>query len=625
MYAERTQSRLKVMRTARTMTVTKQVQTKRKRSSLHVSDLVKDGHSGCPIHTFVHEGKRSHHHSKRNGTLQSDLRVSPPSASLSSRFPRMRPLRRCCTRLRHSQLFKVSTTLIIAMNCYVLVLQTDSPKGEEIQWAEYFSLACVPFFICELLIRIGAKKRMKLDSWLILDAVACLASILEVVLDVVDKKEMGDIVVMVGVLRLFRLLRIARGIYNFRTMRLLVQSLYRPTGEGWMNTISVTLFLFLNFLVLSVFFTSLFAQPSGPPGEGPPGKGPPGMGDTDRVTDPCYRQSDRHLDFCSVPRSLLAFGRATAGGGYWLQETVRPLIRDPEYRIRGLLLLLSVLISIFGLGNMVLGVWIRQIIIIGSAYDKNREHADIIAAEAKLQDLFKYFQEEDQTAEGRVSCDTIRDCVERRKEVRKVLHELKVTPEDLYSLHLTIDVEGTGLVGLDELMLSILKLSGMPMSVDMLSFDFQQKMLLREIAEFERDSEKQWEQAIDNIEKVHKKMSTLGVAFRCLRQSVQEAQKMLSGEIESAEQDQEKKRQKHEEDAFMLKVLQERKRDAAHRALRERVANLRRRVGKLQQAKQLRVLCSGKDPQALRQAVRSSLETEVGPWLSTQIAGRAEL
>lgn len=324
--------------------------------------------------------------------------------------------------------------------------------------------------------------------------------------------------------------------------------------------------------------------------------------------------------FGSVPRSFVTALEATVGGVEWGEEIVHPLCTSgqPLYVIAGLSLLISILFSTFCLWNLVLGIYVRQVILIAKEYDQQVEQRDLLESENDVHEMREMLDSLDGDGDGFISTREVREVADNPEALKSLGG---ISANELEVLHAALDTEGRGMVGVSELLFGVLKLSGTSATIDMLSIDYRQKVFLRDVTNLEKSSSEELKRLTVSLEKV------VGAAYRLkdemhgLRAGIDQAKQDLLAEI-AREDAQLAEAQRDAAEVVALEQAQYLKRNGnAREAIKTHLEELKVEACELAQARGLEELCDGsrQNAEQLRSAVRRRLQTQLGPWLRFEL------
>jgi len=544
-------------------------------------------------------------HEKAHGEdLEHDnQKIDPMLEHIRTIWPRWRIT---CYRISESVWFKVFCTLVILTNAIFMCVEVSNPV-HTYDWVEVASHTCTVWFTVEFIVRVAGNPNHFLHSgWLVFDAfiLACVA--LQLMLTQLIHLANGEpeknnnymrLLRSFQLLRLMRLFRLSKVFSGWRPLRVIL----RAVSKAWENVLAAIVFIGIQWLAFAVLSSSFFGY----------------VKHTEEDEQVAYILK-RY--FGTVARSFITALEATLGGVEWGEDILYPLFKTGKsyYVFAGVGLLASILFSTFCLCNLVLGIYVRQVIDIASDYDAELEHQDLLLGESRVHEMRTLLRSIDEDGDDMISTQEVQEYI---MDDPAALETLGIGSEEMEVLHAALDTEGTGLVGVSELLFGVLKLAGTSKTIDMLSIDYRQKVFLRDITELEQSSVEELGRLSSFLEKVVFSTTQLQQEMQQLKVGIDKAKGNLIAEIER-EDAQLDEAQRDAADAVELDEARRLERNAeARNAIEEHLDFVKAQVAELVQARRLEALCGGsrKDAELLQTAVRKRLETQLGPWLKWEI------
>lgn len=513
-----------------------------------------------------------------------------------------------CYLVASHRLFKAASIVVILINSILIAAVVNCPPGE-VHAAEVLTHVSSFVFAFELLVRAVGSTRVPWwrSGWLIIDFTVVVVDFLELVimplLLLIFEDEDMRILSTVQMLRLVRLLRLGKLLKFMQPLRVILRAI---VGAGWI-VMSAGIYVGLLWLMFAIFFTTY-------------------LGNNLDDSDPRLREAQRY--FSTIPQSMLVQLECTLGGLQWGVAIVEPLIdaSGAGWKWGGVTVLIAMFLSTFWLWNLVLGIYVKQITGITGSYEHETEQKALYEGECNVQQLRAVLDSIDTDGDGYISKMEFHLGLLHDKDVLK---KIGVAESEVAMLFSALDTDGKGQVPIGEFLFGVLKLVGSSKTIDVLSIDYRQKVLLRDVTILEANTQLRVDKITNALDLVFSAATQLESDMRALHGTVAKALELLGSEIawEKKHSERYKRRQEYE-----LKMQLDMQNKKARRRIEEQLESLRSQVDELSQRRQLGFLCSGDrgssrmppgeggNLAALRQAVRERLESELLPWLERELA-----
>jgi len=392
----------------------------------------------------------------------------PPRRQQTDPSIKLQPLRHKAKRLVAHKLFDLTSALLIISNAAFIGVQAQCcshPDNENETLNACFSVYTILFLI-ELLIRLFA---FRLDffidqtwAWNLTDFVIVLISVLEAIIqlaagDAGDGAQGFSMVRMVRIMRIVRIVRIIRIFRFFKDLRVLVLSIMSAMRSLFWALILLSLIMY----GYAVIFTQAYVG----------------------SLDPRVTTDGRLLKYYStLPRSIFTLFISISGGISWV-EVIEPLSLISQAYV--VLFLSFVCFIVFAVLNVVTGVFCQNAI-----ESAARDEEEVISEMLKQKQVYikrLQFIFEDFESAGR-GCMTLTDFEEKLADerVKAWFRMLDLEVNDAWTLFKLLDVDGTGLVDLDEFVTGCLQLRGSAKCMDVAKVSQENKLILRAIDKVNR-------------------------------------------------------------------------------------------------------------------------------------------
>jgi len=300
---------------------------------------------------------------------------------------------------------------------------------------------------------------------------------------------------------------------------------------------------------------------------------------------------------------------------------LNPLLESKylTFKLCGAGLFMLITLSTFHIWNLVLGVYVKQVVLISTEVELNQERQHVHKSHKNLLWLKKVFQDADVEKDGCLSRDELLKHISTHKDA---FHDLGIATEELETLHSNMDLDGTNNVLVSDFLFGVLKITGASKTLDMLSIDFRQKILFRGLTSLDTLSYEQLDALTADLDMLLEHTNFLDEKVKDLSDSLKRAR----GDLESEIQRLQKFTQKMIRSAAQNQQLQQERRKQENteyrQSLESQLDTMQAEVDRLSLARNLSILAMAgpRDMTTLRKAIRQRLDAEVQPWLEKQLA-----
>lgn len=522
-----------------------------------------------------------------------------------ARLARWAPWRIRVYNILHFRAFKVFACFNILLNIVSLCVIVSYPHGHasSLPWT-YLALVCKAFFAAEMAVRVLGCAKGRWSGWLRLDLVLVACGTLELL----TFPWKSGFVRFYHVLCALQAARVIRFLKLLKKKMMPVRVILTALGSGLSYVFSAALFVGMIWGVAAISFTSLMG---------------PGKQAEDDVRADMERKPELKLalsHFTSTGHSLLSALEITVGGLCWGTTIFEPLMNADDFQLQmgGFSVLVLVILSSFLIWNLVLGIYVRQVTMITKEYEAEEEQEALFEGENSVKNMQQVLERADVDKDGHISKDELHEYLLADAEA---LQALRLGPQEVKVLHSALDADGAGMVSISDFIFGVLKLTGASKTLDMLSIDYRQKALLRCITQLEKSSAGQLDALSADLDALYAYASYLDKRIRVLHKSVSKAKDDLLTEIDRLGRQAQRARRQAQQNQMLVEARRKQETLQVRTNLETQLKSMQQEVTRLTRERQLRQLLSGKGTElaAIRQAVRQKLETEVGPWLDTQL------
>ncbi|CAE7209192.1 Scn11a [Symbiodinium sp. CCMP2592] len=359
----------------------------------------------------------------------------------------------------HSASFTYAITFLILVNMVILGIEVDVastlPPYQEPRWFGLINLTIVVIFVAELVLKFvayGCRGFIHGPErwWNLFDVVIIGTSVMETIMEFVtiwlSAMQMDS-----SHLRVMRFARIARALRGVRAVRFLrfvsaLRTLVFSILSTMWSLIWTLVLLILLFYCFAVILTQL-------------------------VTDHC-RYNEGGVVNCSpdlmrfwksVAESMLTLFVSISGGLSW-SEALHPLREVSE--IAFLCMVVYIVLTVLAILNVVTGVFCNNAIESARA-DKDIAIMKQMQKHAKqLKSLRGVFKEIDNDQSNLVSLQELKDAL-KSKKLASFLESMDISTQDIWTLFMVMDSDGSGDVTLEEFVTGCMQLQGPAQSIQL--------------------------------------------------------------------------------------------------------------------------------------------------------------
>jgi len=359
----------------------------------------------------------------------------------------------------HSASFTYAITFLILVNMVILGIEVDVastlPPYQEPRWFGLINLTIVVIFVAELVLKFvayGCRGFIHGPErwWNLFDVIIIGTSVMETIMEFVTIW-MAAMQMDSSHLRVMRFARIARALRGVRAVRFLrfvsaLRTLVFSILSTMWSLIWTLVLLILLFYCFAVILTHL-------------------------VTDHC-RYNEGGVVNCSpdlmrfwksVAESMLTLFVSISGGLSW-SEALHPL-REVS-GIAFLCMVVYIVLTVLAILNVVTGVFCNNAIESARA-DKDIAIMKQMQKHAKqLKSLRGVFKEIDNDQSNLVSLQELKDAL-KSKKLASFLESMDISTQDIWTLFMVMDSDGSGDVTLEEFVTGCMQLQGPAQSIQL--------------------------------------------------------------------------------------------------------------------------------------------------------------
>jgi len=234
---------------------------------------------------------------------------------------------------------------------------------------------------------------------------------------------------------------------------------------------------------------------------------------------------------------MLTLFQAVSGGISW------EVISDPLVEIHwinGIVVLFYIFFTIYALTNIITGIFVDTAI--KNAHNDKQEviQAHMQNRKKVMEELAKFFEEADGDSDGNITLEELHNHM-KNEEVRACLEELGLEVNEARSLFQLLDMDGDGIVNIDEFILGATKVLGHAKASDLvLSMSENKRMMDTIMQQFQgmrkssdqRDTELR--ELTANMNKALQSLSENGRAIRSSRSGESDAVASTMSELQDS-------------------------------------------------------------------------------------------
>jgi len=366
----------------------------------------------------------------------------------------------------HSNFFFIACSLIIVANTLIVAIEAEHGIREEFnrvngkavaEWQlGWIDNTFTLWFVLELLLRIYADRFLFVFGpdrfWNFLDAFLVLASLLELVLELVLEGPTIPDLAFLRILRMFRIARLGKVILKVKALNVLRTMLYTIANSGRVLLWALILVVLVNFTFAIVFSEAV--------------RGHLSTFETNAIND--GNQEDLNMmqtKFGGLPKIMDRLFEATSGGADWADHAeVLAQIGNVYYYVW----CLYVFGMLIGILNVVTGLFVDNAVQV-SLKDRN----EVIMAQRDKQrqamiDLRSIFREADVDHSQTLTWEEFKSHLSKL-EVQTHFETLGISVTDLKELFSTLDRHEDGTVDITEFVGGFMHLKGSATRIDLVS------------------------------------------------------------------------------------------------------------------------------------------------------------
>merc|ERR1719362_602347 len=412
-------------------------------------------------------------------------------------------------------------------------------------------------------------------------------------------RSVRNVLAVLQALRLYRLLKVLEEF--MAPLHVMMKAL----AGGIVNVVSAGVFVGLIWMTAAICITSIMKN------------GPT----TQELAGASSQLRKARDDLGSGGKSLLTIIEITTGGTCFGKDILDPLFSSKYFVFKfcGLGLFILMTLSTFYIWNLVLGVYVKQVVLISQEVEVNQEKQKVCISQRNLQWLKEVFQDADVDKDGCLTREELSKYIGMHEEEFKAVG---LEYEELTTLHSTMDMDGSGKVLVSDFLFGVLKVTGASKTLDMLSIDFRQKILFRGLTSLDSLSACQLDSVTADLDLLLEHTNFLDDRVQELNDSLKRARGDLESEIQRLQKLTLKMNRSAAQNQQLLQERRKRENTDFRHGLEVQLDAMQAEVDRLSMARNLSILAAAgpRDMMALRKAIRQRLDAEVQPWLDKQIA-----
>jgi len=385
------------------------------------------------------------------------------------------PLQMALRDLVNSHTFTLVITCLIMLNVVLLGIEVDvsAQLGQDQvpTWFGMVNAVIVMVFVVEVALKCVAFGMRDFwcgadSKWNIFDSVIIFVSLVETVIDLWVQMVSHSMATSthLRLMRSLRLLRALRGIRVVRIFRyvsalrtLLICIVSTMASLVW--TLVLLVLLFYTFGVILTQLVTDYCRDAAIEDSG----------DMNAIPD-CSHQLRQY--WANVPASMLTLFMSISGGVSW-EDALRPL--ETVSGLAVALMIIFIVITVLAVLNVVTGVFCN------TAIESAHADKDIAAVKqlhkkaAQVQSLRNIFKEMDSENCSVVSLQDFQQALSQQK-MSSFLESMGISTEDIWSLFMIMDSDGSGLVDVEEFVAGCMKLCGPAKSLQLAMMSYENKL-----------------------------------------------------------------------------------------------------------------------------------------------------
>jgi len=285
----------------------------------------------------------------------------------------------------------------------------------------------------------------------------------------------------------------------------------------------------------------------------------------------------------------------------------------------GLWFLGIILFTTFCLVNVVLGIYVRQVIQIAKDCDRTREEKELRASDENLRKLRQLFDSIDVDENCCISTKELFSAIESNVVCDQDL--LGISTDDLTVLHSALDAARTGEVPITELLFGVFRLTGSSKRIDIFSVDYRQKTFLRDVMDVSKSTRANFAHVQSGLDVIAAAVKDVSQEIIPLKEGTDAAEAELLSAIAAEDVLIQEAYRVAGDDDVLEEILHHKSSDEALSAFGEHLEKKTDQLRELALLRQLDALCCGyhEDTEALKKAVEERLKTYLSPWLESEL------
>ncbi|CAE7455546.1 Scn5a [Symbiodinium microadriaticum] len=393
-----------------------------------------------------------------------------------------------------SSAFRAGVPIVILTNLILLGVEVDMsaqlPPNAQIEAFQVANIIIVCFFFGEILLKLHAYgcKMMYFgkDRWwnwsdLLIFSMSVFEIVGEAMASVVFASQMDP-----TQLRTMRFLRMARALRGVRVLRLLQYlSALRTIVFSIVSTMGSVFWTSLLLVILFYLF---------------------GVLNTQIATDHCraltHAEVPQKCDpelmrfWSSVPQAMLTLFLSITNGVSW-DDCLQPLW--DVSRVALVSLIVYIVITVFAVLNTVTGVFCNMAIESARADKDMATMRQMQKHEAQVDALRGVFEEINPDGMGVISLEELKEALKQEK-LRSFMHSMDIATDDIVTLFMVIDADGSGDITLDEFVYGCMNLAGPAKQLQVARMGYENTIIRKELKALRVDLRKlrQYIAALEN-------------------------------------------------------------------------------------------------------------------------------
>lgn len=240
----------------------------------------------------------------------------------------------------------------------------------------------------------------------------------------------------------------------------------------------------------------------------------------------------------------------------------------------------------------------------------------MLQGDDSVDQLHKLLTKLDLDEDGHISREELAAAISKHGD--DICGDGEVGASDLLALHAAIDTEEEGKVEVRELLFGVLKLLGTSKSLDIISLDYRQKMLLREMAKTEKAMLAQLESLRTQCESVEDTTQMVSFGLNTVNEAIFWSEYDLRAKLKKLESERVAHHRLHEHESSWRQILENHEMTQARKALSLHLQTLQIELEDMAWQKCFTEAWASTEPdnaRIFRDIVRELITTDLQPWL----------